>query len=43
MSQAPAYALEEPTPIDSCLDGVDIINGVVKNQDMAYKSGKGKL
>ena len=43
MSQAPAYALEEPTPIDSGLAGVDIINGVVKNQDMAYKSGKGKL
>lgn len=42
-SRAPAYGLEKPTPVDSCLDGVDVINGIIKNKDKAYKSGKGKL
>lgn len=28
--QAPADALEKPTPIDSYLDDVDIINGIMK-------------
>lgn len=42
-SQTPAYGVEKPTPVDSCLDGVDVINGIIKNNDKAYKSGRGKL
>lgn len=29
-SGAAAYGLEKPTPIDSCRDGVDIINGIME-------------
>lgn len=40
-SQTPAYALEKPTPIDSCLDGVDIINGIIKNRIQLINQAKG--